>query len=76
MKTIDNIEINKALLWDYKFTEDELNTQFFADWYLARVLNNGNYSDVKNVPINLIRLKFDKIHLSRKVRFFCEWYFK
>lgn len=76
MKTIDNISVNKGLIWDYEFSEEEKKTPFFADWYLSRVLNNGNYSDIKEIPIELIKKKLNKLQLSRQIKKFWEWYFK
>ena len=45
-------------------------------FYLSRLLNNGNFGDISEIPLELIERYVDKLHLSRKVRKFWEWYLR
>jgi hypothetical protein len=69
-----NIHINKELIWDYHFDEDEYNSDYFFKWYLTRILNNGTIKDIKNIPIEAIKKNFTELTLSSNVHKFWEWY--
>lgn len=68
------LKFNKTLLWDYQITEEDLKNEETYIFYLSRVLNNGNYRDIKEVPLETIKKYLDRLHLSSKVRKFWEWY--
>lgn len=71
-----NILINKELLWDYHFEEDEYQTDYFFKWYLARVLNNGTIKDIKDIPLTVIKGNLAQLNLSSKIHKFWEWYLR
>ena len=52
--TLFNIPVNKKLIWDYDFDEEEFQSERFFRWYLARVLDNGTSKDVAQIPFNII----------------------
>ncbi len=68
------MKINKNLLWDYKFTETELETESFKRWYVARVLTSGTFHDLKDLGLGLIRQYLPQIWLPAAIRHFWEWY--
>jgi len=51
MKTLYNIEINPALLWDYDFSPEQMQEESFFIWYLGRLLDSGTAAEVKRIPI-------------------------
>jgi len=69
------IKVNKKLIWDYDFSEDEYSTEEFKCWYIARVLMRGGIYDVRNLGIDTIREYLPKLHLPERIRKFWEWYF-
>jgi len=70
------LKFNKTLLWDYQITEEDIKNEETYIFYLSRVLNNGNYQDIKEVPLETIKKYLGRLHLSRRVRKFWEWYLK
>jgi len=70
------LRFNKSLLWDYQITEEDLKNEEILIFYLSRVLNNGNYRDTKELPLETIKKYLGRLHLSRKVRKFWEWYLR
>ena len=74
-QTLYEININKGLIWDYHFREEQYKTEKFFLWYLSRLLNNGNSKDIQSVPLNIIKENLIKLKLSNKVRHFWTWYF-
>lgn len=72
--TLHGVEINSGLLWDYAYTEEDLREESFCVWYLSRVLNQGNWEDVRRIPLEVIRTHFNRLSLSRRVRKFWAWY--
>jgi len=75
-KTLYGIKVNKSLIWDYDFKEEQYETENFFYWYLARLLNNGNSEDIKTVPLNIIKNNLLKLNLSKKVKDFWQWFFE
>lgn len=73
-KTLFSINVNKRLIWDYPWKEDEYQSPNFFKWYLSRVLNNGTYNDVRQIPLSVIREYLSELNLSRKVEDFWKWY--
>ncbi|MFH1859902.1 MAG: hypothetical protein ABH870_02645 [bacterium] len=73
-KTLFSINVNKRLIWDYPWKEDEYQSSNFFNWYLSRVLNNGTYIDIRQIPLSIIREYLDKLNLSRKVEDFWKRY--
>lgn len=76
MKTLMNIEVNPALLWDYDFTPQEMQEESFLVWYLGRLLERGTAAEVKQVPPEIIARYLDRLSISQAVRRFWEWYLK
>lgn len=70
------IEFNKALVWDYDITPEDLKKEEVFILYLSRVLNNGSFEDVQQVPPEIIKKYLEKLHLSSKVSKFWLWYLK
>ena len=70
------MRINRALLWDYHFSEEELQTESFRRWYIARVLTNGTFEDLKEVGLETIRRHLPQLWLPAAIRNFWEWYFE
>jgi hypothetical protein len=68
------VRLKKKLLWDYQISEEDLKKEEVFIFYLSRVLNNGNFADVSEIPLELIEKHIDKLALSRKVRKFWDWY--
>ncbi len=75
-KTLYGIKVNKSLIWDYDFKEEQYETEGFFYWYLSRLLNNGNSEDIKTVPLNIIKNNLLKLNLSKKVKDFWQWFFE
>lgn len=76
MNTLYNIEVNKALLWDYNFSPDEIYGERFFIWYLGRILEHGTAAEVKRLPREVIACYLDRLSISQRVRRFWEWYVK
>ncbi len=70
------VKLNKKLLWDYQISEEDLKKERVFIFYLSRLLNNGSFGDISEIPLELIERYVDKLHLSRKVRKFWEWYLR
>lgn len=70
------IKLNKQLLWDYDIKQEDLKREDVFILYLSRVLNNGCLEDVQEIPLETIKKYLEKLHLSRKVKKFWEWYLK
>lgn len=69
-------KLNKKVLWDYKISEEDLKNESVLIFYLSRLLNNGNFDDISEIPLELIEKYLDKFSLSRKVRKFWVWYLR
>ena len=69
------MEINERLIWDYEFTEQDRQGNYFRDWYVARVLSRGTMADIRNVGLQTIHDRLSHIFLPKKIRIFWEWYF-
>ncbi len=39
--------VNRDLLWDYRWEREEMETEAFERWYVARVLTRGSGDDVR-----------------------------
>jgi hypothetical protein len=76
MKTLYNIEVNPALLWDYEFSPTEMGEESFLVWYLGRLLERGMAAEGKRLPIEVIARYLNRLSISRRVRRFWEWYIK
>jgi len=70
------IRFNKALMWDYEITQEDLKKEDVFILYLSRVLNNGSFQDIQGIPLETIRKYLDRLHLASKVRKFWVWYLK
>jgi len=70
------VKLSKKLLWDYHISEEDLKKEGVFIFYLSRLLNNGNFGDISEIPLELIEKHIDKMCLSRKVRKFWEWYLR
>lgn len=67
-------QINKNLIWDYKFSPNEYKTEEFKRWYIARVLTRGGISDLRSLGINTIKEYLPKIFLPRMTKEFWEYF--
>lgn len=76
MKTLHNIEVNPALLWDYEFSQADIEKESFLIWYLGRLLESGTAAEVKRLPIAVIARYLERLNISLRVRHFWEWYIK
>lgn len=76
MKEGKRIKFNKKLLWDYDISEEDLEKEDVYLFYVSRVLNNGTFGEVKEIPIEFIEKNLDRLNLSSKVRKFWEWHLK
>lgn len=70
------LTFNKKLLWDYDLTEEDLENENLFIFYLSRLLNNGSFDDVQEVPPEVIEQYLYRLHLSGAVRRFWQWYLK
>ena len=70
------VPFNKALFWDYSIEPKDLENEEVFIFYLSRVLNNGSFQDLTEIPGEVIKKYFDRLHLSSRVRRFWEWYLK
>lgn len=68
-------QINRKLLWDYKFTDEELNGEPFKKWYIVRVLTHGGSSDIAAIGLKTIHDYLTQIHIPRPIFEFWLWYF-
>jgi len=68
------ITFNKRLIWDYDISERDLAQEDIFIFYLSRVLNNGTLDDILGVPAPVIEKYLNRLHLSKKIRKFWEWY--
>lgn len=70
------IRFNKALMWDYEITPEDLKREGVFILYLSRVLNNGSLQDIQEIPLETIKKYLNKLHLASKVKKFWLWYLK
>ncbi len=70
------MEINHDLIWDYQFTPEQMQTDSFMKWYVARVLTRGGAADIHNVGVETIRKFLPEITLPKAIREFWDWYFE
>ena len=74
MKTLYDVEINPALMWDYAFSPAEMREERFFIWYLGRLLERGTAAEVKRIPREAIAQYLERLSLSQRVRRFWQWY--
>ena len=74
--TTENMKINQNLIWDYTFTEEEQQGEYFQKWYISRVLQRGGMEDIQNIGLPLIERHLSSLHLPRKIREFWSWVFE
>ncbi len=67
--------VNKNLLWDYDWKEEQYNSEEFKQWYIARVLTRGTSQDVRSLGIPLIKQYLPKITLPLRIRDYWEFVF-
>lgn len=63
-------------MWDYEITPEDLKREDVFILYLSRLLNNGSFQDIKEIPLETIKKYLDKLHLASKVRKFWLWYLR
>jgi len=68
------VKFNRKLFWDYQITQKDLENEDVFIFYLSRVLNNGSFQDITEIPVETIKKYLKKLHLASKVRKFWEWY--
>jgi hypothetical protein len=69
------MKVNKKLLWDYEFTEEEMQDEEFLKWYITRVLANGTDEEIREIGLKTIYRYLNVLNLRRQDREFLEWYF-
>lgn len=69
------MKINKQLIWDYEFTEQEMKQDSFWVWYIARVLTRGGAADIRDIGLQNIHDFLPQTFLPQKIRSFWEWFF-
>ena len=74
MKTLHNIEVNPALLWDYDFSPEQMQEEKFFIWYLGRLLDRGTAAEVKRIPTAVVAQYLERLSIPRRVRRFWQWY--
>ena len=70
------MRINPYLIWDYIFTPEEYEQEFFKRWYIARVLMRGGIEDIQTVGVNVIQHYLPTLSIPKRIREFWEWYFQ
>jgi hypothetical protein len=69
------MKVNRELLWDHDFSEEDYETESFKDWYLARTITDGNTKDIQNAGgIPEIRKCFIRLHLPLETERLWSWY--
>ena len=67
--------INRRLIWDYRFSEEEYETDAFKEWYLGRVLSHGSAQDIRNAGgVEAVRRSFQQLFLPLEVERLWSWY--
>jgi hypothetical protein len=67
--------VNQALIWDYEFSPEDIKTDSFRRWYVARVLARGGAEDIRAVGIETIERELPHLNLHPVIRSFWTWYF-
>lgn len=69
------MKVNRSLLWDHGFSEADLSTDAFKEWYLARVLSQGSSHDIRDAGGTAeVRRYFQKLHLPLETERLWSWY--
>ena len=69
------MKVNQQLIWDYKFSEKDYDTEAFRDWYLGRVLVHGSVQDIRNAGgVESVRAHFLLLNLPLEVERLWSWY--
>jgi len=76
MTTLYDIPVNTKLIWDYSFSESEIQGETFFKWYLARVLEQGNSRDLSGINFAVIEKYLPALNISERTRRFWERYFR
>ncbi len=66
-KTLYDIPVNPALIWDYDWKEEDYKTERFFKWYLARVLSNGTAKELKHIDFKIIAKYLKELNLPREI---------
>ena len=69
------MQINHDLIWDYSFSPQDMQTEEFKRWYVARVLMRGGAKDIRDVGVDIIRRYLPHLSLPKAIREFWDWYF-
>ncbi len=69
------MKFNKDLIWDYDLTEKDLEREQVREWYVARVITKGNWNDIHDLGLDMIKKYLPKVKIPQKLREFWEWYF-
>jgi hypothetical protein len=72
---VSAVEINPKLIWDYDFSQEDLSSEYFREWYIARVLTRGGIQDIRRIGLQTIHDYFPRLFLPKKIRTFWEWFF-
>ena len=72
---IVEMKINSRLIWDYSFSENDLLSEAFKKWYLARALSEGSAQDIRDAGgVDEVRRYFRHLHLPLEVERLWSWY--
>jgi len=67
--------VNKSLIWDYDFSEEDYGTEEFRRFYVGRVLTRGSDADLRAIGLETVRRYLPDLDIPREKREFWEWYF-
>ncbi len=66
-KTLYDIPVNKDLIWDYEWKEEEYRTEKFLKWYLARVLTYGTAKDLQYIDFEIIKEYLSRLNIPSHI---------
>lgn len=69
------MKVNRDYLWDYDFTPEDVETEEFRQWYIARVLVRGTLKDLEEIGFGTIYTHLPALQLPWQIREFWDWYF-
>lgn len=72
---VNQLTINKKLLWDYDLPDDASTNEPFCEWYVTRVLTHGVADDIRTIGLSTIHAYLPRIVLPKEIREFWYWYF-
>ena len=67
--------VSPRLIWDYDYTEEDLEKESFILWYIGRVLQNGTLKEIKEIGFEQVYQALPALWLPYRVKHFWEFYF-